>query len=132
MPTNKTNPKLDLSYFKNLINNINFEDELSYHSYEYYDEYDYNTGKYVSKTRDYENEMRIGDVDTDLPSQFSRHYEAKEVAKEMSDGSWIGWTYWYGGGKFGEPQAIDWMSEAYELSCKEEEKLIIVRTFNKK
>lgn len=51
MPTNKTNPKLDLSYFKNLINNINFEDELSYHSYEYYDEYDYNTGKYVSKTR---------------------------------------------------------------------------------
>jgi len=81
---------------------------------------------------DYENEMRKGDVDTNLPSQFSRHYEAKEVATKMSDGSWIGWTYWYGGGKFGEPQAIDWMSEAYELSCKEEEKLIIVRTFNKK
>lgn len=81
---------------------------------------------------DYENEMRNGDVDTNLPSQFSRNYEAKEVAKEMSDGSWIGWTYWYGGGKFGEPQAIDWMSEAYELSCKEEEKVIIVRTFNKK
>ena len=81
---------------------------------------------------DYENEMRNGDIDTNLPSQFSRHYEAKEVARKMSDGSWLGWTYWYGGGKFGEPEAIDWMSEAYELSCKEEEKLIIVRTFNKK
>ena len=76
--------------------------------------------------------MRIGDVDTDLPTQFSRNYESKEVAKKMNDGSWIGWTYWYGGGKFGEPEAIDWMSSAYELSCQEEEKVIIVRTFNKK
>ena len=81
---------------------------------------------------DYENEMRHGEIETNLPSQFSRHYEAKEVARKMSDGSWIGWTYWYGGGKFGEPEAIDWMSEAYDLSCKEEEKVIIVRTFEKK
>lgn len=40
-------------------------------------------------------------------------------------------TYWHGGGNFGEPEAIDWMSEAYELSCKEVEKVIIVRTFEK-
>lgn len=80
----------------------------------------------------YENEMRYGDIETNLPSQISKHYEAKEVAKKMSDGSWIGWTYWYGGGRFGEPETIDWMSEAYELSYKEEEKVIIVRTFEKK
>ena len=80
----------------------------------------------------YENEMRYGDIETNLPSQTSKHYEAKEVAKKMSDGSWIGWTYWYGGGRFGEPETIDWMSEAYELSYKEEEKVVIVRTFEKK
>ena len=80
---------------------------------------------------DCKNELRCTGIDTNLPSQFSRNYEAKEVAKQMSDGSWIGWTYWYGGGKFGEPEAIDWMSEAYELKCKEEEKVVIIRTFSK-
>jgi hypothetical protein len=50
----------------------------------------------------------------------------------MADGSWVGWTYWSGGGKHGEPESISWMSEAYELDVKEEEKLVIVQTFSKK
>lgn len=75
--------------------------------------------------------VREGEVETKLPSQFSRHYEAKEVAAKAPDGSWVGWTYWYGGGKWGEPEAIDWMSEAYALNCAEEEKVVVVRTFTK-
>ncbi len=80
---------------------------------------------------DAKSEMREGDVETGLPCQYSRHYESKSVAAKMPDGSWVGWTYWYGGGKHGEPEAIDWMEEAYSLDCKEEEKLVIVRTFSK-
>lgn len=38
----------------------------------------------------------------------------------------------YGGGKHGEPEAIDWIEHAYNLDCIEEEKLVVVRTFSKK
>lgn len=77
------------------------------------------------------NEIREGEVETDLACEWSRHYESKSVAAKMPDGSWVGWTYWYGGGKHGEPEAIDWMGDAYDLTCVEEEKLVIVRTFSK-
>lgn len=80
---------------------------------------------------DYQSELRCGEVETGLPSPSSRHYESKSVAAKLPDGSWLGWTYWYGGGKHGEPEAIDWMNEAYELECAEEEKLVVVRTFKK-
>jgi hypothetical protein len=77
------------------------------------------------------SEVRSCGIETDLPCEWSRHYESKAVAMQMPDGSWVGWTYWYGGGKHGEPEAIDWMDEAYEVDCSEEEKVVIVRTFTK-
>lgn len=77
------------------------------------------------------NEIRSGEVETGLSCDWSRNYESKAVAMKNPDGSWVGWTYWYGGGKHGEPQAIDWMDEAYFLDCKEEEKTVIVQTFSK-
>jgi hypothetical protein len=77
------------------------------------------------------NEVRGSGEETGLPCQWSRHYESKAVAAKMPDGSWVGWTYWYGGGKHGEPEAIDWMNEAYDLECQGEEKLVVVRTFSK-
>lgn len=76
-------------------------------------------------------EVRQGDAETDLKCEHSRHYESKAVAYKMPDGSWVGWTYWYGGGKHGEPEAIEWMSKAYDLNCREERQLIIKRTFSK-
>lgn len=77
------------------------------------------------------DEFRQGQVETDIPCPYSRHYESKSVAAKMPDGTWVGWTYWYGGGKHGEPESIDWMDEAYELSVTEEEKVVTVRTFKK-
>ena len=74
-------------------------------------------------------EVREVEVETGLPSECSRHYESKAVAAKLPDGSWVGWTYWYGGGKHGEPESIDWMDEAYHINVIEEEKLMIVRTF---
>jgi hypothetical protein len=79
--------------------------------------------------QDFLYEFREGEVETNIPAPSSRHYEAKSVAAKAPDGSWIGWTYWYGGGKHGEPEAIDWMGEAYALACVEEQKIVTVRTF---
>jgi len=75
--------------------------------------------------------FRSGQVETDVLCQDSRHYESKSVAAKMPDGTWVGWTYWYGGGKHGEPEAIDWMDEAYDLDVTEEEKVVVVRTFSR-
>ena len=79
--------------------------------------------------QDAKEEVRSSGADTDLPSQSSRHYEAKEVAAQLPDDSWVGWTYWYGGGKHGEPSAVDWIEEAYDLVCISETK--VVNTFTK-
>lgn len=86
--------------------------------------------------QDARNEFRESGEKTNIPMADSRWnlmrcYECDEVAKEMFDGSWVGWTYWYGGGKHGDADAIDWIDFAYDLNCKEEEKLVIVRTFEK-
>ena len=78
---------------------------------------------------EHEAEVRGGQCETDIPAPWSRHYESKSVAAKLEDGSWVGWTYWYGGGKHGEPQAVDWIEYAYNLECKEEERLVVVRTF---
>jgi hypothetical protein len=92
---------------------------------EIFDEYD------EDSITDAMNEIRPGEFDTsgDIASCGSRHYESSSVAMQVFDGSYVGWTYWYGGGKHAEPEAIDWMSEAYDLKCKIEEKTVVVRTF---
>jgi len=75
--------------------------------------------------------VREGGCETDIECERSRHYESKSVAAKAPNGLWVGWTYWYGGGKHSEPEAIGWMDGAYFLDCKEEEQLVTVRTFTK-
>lgn len=82
--------------------------------------------------QDYKREFRGSGEDTNLPCEWSRHYESKSVARQLSDGGWVGWTYWYGGGKHGEPEVIDWMDGAYDLDVKEVEKMVVVKTFKLK
>jgi hypothetical protein len=79
---------------------------------------------------DAESEFRCSGVDTDIECEWSRHYESKSMAAEI-DGKWIGWTYWYGGGKHGDPGSIDWMDEAYFLDVKEREEVVTIRHFSK-
>lgn len=81
--------------------------------------------------QDARSEIRCGEVETDIEAQYSRHYESNSVAAKTPDGRWVGWTYWYGGGKHSDPDSIDWIDDAYYLDCKEEEKMVIVRTFSK-
>jgi hypothetical protein len=94
---------------------------------EFYSEYEeeYCLGDAISETRE-------GDVETDIEPEDSRHYESKSVAAQALDGSWIGWTYSFGGGKHGYPQEIDWIDKAYDLDVTEKEEMVITRTFTKK
>lgn len=64
-------------------------------------------------------------------NQSSRHYENDFKVRKIED-KWVGWTYWYGGGKHGEPEAIDWMSDAEFVEVKSEEVFTVVkRTFKR-
>lgn len=75
-------------------------------------------------------EFRESGEETDIEAEYSRHYESKSVAIQLDDGSWVGWTYWYGGGKHGNPEEIDWMDDAYDLKVVGEE--IIKKTIFEK
>jgi hypothetical protein len=77
------------------------------------------------------NEIRCSGIETGLKCDWSRHYESEAVAMQAVDGSWVGWTYWFGGGKHGEPEAMPWMEHAYDVDCAEEVKVVTVRTFTK-
>ena len=81
--------------------------------------------------QDARNEIRCSGTETGLKCDWSRNYESDAVAAQMPDGSWVGWTYWYGGGKHGEPEAVEWIAYAYDLACKEEQVTVTQRTFTK-
>ena len=90
----------------------------------------------IEEPWDARSEVRCSGQDTHLPIprefyQVQRHYEGDSVARQYLDGSWIGWTYWHGGGKHGAPQEIDWIEYAYDVTVTEEPKTIIHRTFTK-
>lgn len=64
--------------------------------------------------------------------ESSRHYESDYKVRQIED-KWVGWVYWYGGGKHGEPEAIDWMSDAEFVEVASEEVVTVVkRTFERK
>jgi hypothetical protein len=94
---------------------------------EFYSEYEDENclGDAISETRE-------GEIETDIEPEDSRHYESKSVAAQALDGSWVGWTYWFGGGKHGYPQEIDWIDKAYDLDVTEKEETVITQTFTKK
>ena len=76
---------------------------------------------------DIEYEMREG-LEINLPSKTSsRHYEIDVHAMQV-DGIWVAWDYYYGGGKHGEPEAFDWISNARIVEC--EEKVVTKVEYN--
>ena len=79
---------------------------------------------------DAESEFRCSGIETEFDCGYRRHYESYQVAKKLDSGIWVSWTYWYGGGKHGEPDAIDWISDAYFVDCKEKEVTVIQRVFS--
>ena len=77
---------------------------------------------------DAESELRGSYThETEIQVAYSRHYECKSVARQFG-GKWVGWTFWYGGGKHGEPESVKWMEDAYFLEAKEETKVVLTFT----
>lgn len=77
---------------------------------------------------DLEEEFRCGGEPSGIPSDCSRHYESESRAVQLRDDSWVGWTYWYGGGKHGEPQAVPWLEDAYMVTQSTETRTVNVFT----
>lgn len=88
---------------------------------------DDNTCDYI---QDAKGHVRTGQYQTKVDNgDYSRNYENESVCLKTEDGKYVGWTYWFGGGKHGNPSSIDWISDAYFLECEEKKKVVIVRTF---
>jgi len=66
--------------------------------------------------------------ETGLESPLSTNYESKAVAMELDDGSWVGWTFWYGGGKYGTPEKLPWLEDAYYLDVVEKQTVVMIFT----
>ena len=82
--------------------------------------------------QDSEAEVRYSGTDTGMGAPSSRHYECEHKAMQVFGGQWVGFNFWHGGGKHGEPEGIDWIPDAELLDVEEEEVTIIQRTFSKK
>lgn len=82
-------------------------------------------------TQDATEEIRSSGIETGLPAPFSRNYET-EINAHLIDGQYVGFVYYFAGGKYGEPGAIPWMDDAFFLDCKEELVTATKRTFTKK
>ncbi len=64
-------------------------------------------------------------------TKCSRHYENHEVARVLDingEKIAVGWTYWFGGGKHGEPESIDWLDDAYFCDYTQETRIVDVFT----
>ncbi|MCP5006591.1 MAG: hypothetical protein GY941_22015 [Planctomycetes bacterium] len=77
------------------------------------------------------DEIRCSGTPTNIPEWGSRHYETESVAAFIK-GVWVGWTYYYGGGKHGEPEAFDWIGDSYLLEVTEEREVVTVERVFKK
>jgi hypothetical protein len=75
------------------------------------------------------DEVRCSGTLTGIPCFDSRNFESDAVAAQLPDGTWVGWVYWYGGGKHGNPDEIEWMDKAYHVFCDEVEEMMVVRSF---
>ena len=80
--------------------------------------------------QDAEYEVREGEEETKVEQHCNRNYEVKSVAAKIGN-DWVGWNHFYGGGKHGNPEEIEWIDGAYYLTCEEKEVLTIERTWAK-
>jgi len=77
------------------------------------------------------NDFRCGGQDTNLPcKEYSRCYECDQVATKLSDGQYVSWVYWSGGGKWGSPDEIEWIDDAFFVNCEEKQVMTTVYNFS--
>ena len=90
------------------------------------DAYDVLMDECGSTVQDEEMEFRGGGVITDIQPKLNYHFPSESHAIKLQDGGWVGWTFYYGGGRHDDPEAVDWMEYAYEVDMTEETKVVQV------
>lgn len=102
-----------------VLNSIKTSDDL-------YVVFDQVTDGFEDSLYDIECELReTGEPCNLLPMNWSRHYEVDRVVKQIM-GKWVSWDYYYGGGKYGEPHAYDWISDAKIVEVESEKEVIVI------
>lgn len=88
----------------------------------------------LDELRDSGEETGILREETLPDVRLIRDYDDTEVAVLCLEKQWVGFTYWSGGGRHGDPESIPWMEHAYLLNVTEREVIIeetvIKRTFS--
>jgi hypothetical protein len=72
-----------------------------------------------------------GDQSFIKSNKCSRYYDNYEVARILDingEKIAVGWTYWFGGGKYGEPESVDWLDDAYFCDYTQETRIVDVFT----
>jgi hypothetical protein len=94
------------------------------------EEVDAKNGDLFFGIHDLKEEFRCSGEPSGIRPEWSRHYEGESRARQLRDGSWVGWTYWYGGGKHSEPHAVPWLEDAYMVNQSTETR--VVNVFSKR
>lgn len=68
----------------------------------------------------YEYAQTVGEKSNIEPESYDRHYDSESRYVECVDGSFVGFLYWTGGGKHGNPMNIPFIEEAYDLKLERE------------
>lgn len=74
-------------------------------------------------------EIRCSGIDAHELSSvtFSGHYEIDVKAIKI-DGIWVAFDFYYGGGKYGEPEDYNFIADARIVNC--EEKQVTITAYN--
>ena len=83
-------------------------------------------GDYYHDLSDETEVIRSGEIRTGIEGFSVGNYESNGVAHQLPDGSWVGWPYFYGGGKNGSPEEVEWMEYAYDVNCVKEVRVVKV------
>lgn len=82
----------------------------------------------------------LGEEYNRLLTNYPRHYEVDYHVKEFTGvtengetiSKWVGWNYYYGGGKHAYPEDIDWIPDAEFLKVSSEAAFTVIkRTFER-
>ena len=79
------------------------------------------------------HEFRESGEEIDDKVQQDRYYCYQDVARKItgSDELYLGWTYYFGGGKHAQPAEVEWMEDCYLLKCRKVEETRIVKVYEK-
>ena len=100
----------------NLINPLNFDEKQCEDTY-----ISIRTSPLSGYLNDLESEFREGKVKTGLIPECGGNAESEAVAIPVSGipDMYIGWTYFFGGGKHSDPESIEWMENCYLVRAKD-------------